>query len=1399
VTLRIACLALAASLVAPSPGGAEAPSVSKVRLSGHVIPAVSNARRIASVEIDSYEKTLAITIVLKRDDQAGFDQHIRDLYDKSSPGYRRFLDQRAIADRFGPSRDSYARVLAYLRSQGLEMVEGSENRLTLTVRGRREDVEKAFDSPLGEYQLGEKRFFANADEPTLPAEIASSVQAVIGLSNFADVHVRLGPAGDDIEEAKDCYNAPRPPGVPPLPPYTEAQLKQLADASAKAQECWFKYVNLAARYNIACLLQSLFSLGGLVFKPCTGVPPFPPSDPPSATAVVGVTGAGQKVGLIQFDSFRRSDVADFLALVGAAPEQIDKLTEVKVNGGAPLGPDQAEVLLDVGVIMTLAPDAEVVVYSAPFAGRNVSFQGLFNRAINDGMDVISNSWTYCEDQTTLADVQSIDSILQNAAAAGISVFNASGDTGSTCLSGAPNTVGVPAGSPNATAVGGTSLLDAPGGAYAGETWWDGSASVPRTGQGGFGVSRFFERPSYQDGFTTSPMRSIPDVSVNADPVANGLPICRADDGGCPTPRVYGGTSVSAPTMAAFTALLNEAHGENLGFLNPQIYPLADTDAFHSAESMGSDFAHVGLGSPNVTELSLALRGETAGAASAEESRVLSTFPAAYADGEVRTRVLVQLRDATGATVSGKTVALAAEPALNVVIDPPSGVTTIDNGAVVFEVSNLTAETVVFTATDATDSIVLLEESEITFIVPPAAAGGITAFPTAVAADGSSSTTITVTLRDALDRPSPRKEITLSQGGGHAIISGPSPPVTDENGEIQFTATNRVDETITFTAIDVTDGELPVPGEAQVEFTGGVATCVNLAPPAAESGYAVTPFMTAFVAEDFFFGGINWGGCPGASYPAFVGESTFVANARTGGLYRVGSQGGAASSANLLATHGPTFGFPVADAEGHLYAVFGATSAIFPSGSVVEIDPDTGAILRTLASDQKCPTGLAIDPLSGDLFFAHQCFGGAASDPAVHRIRNPQSVTPVVEVYATLPTTPNGMLAFAPNGTLYAAVGYSTPTPSVVRVAGTDAPAPPTMTTLSDVPLFFTLTIGNVDADGEASSLIGPTIEGLEIFDITTSPAGRTVIAHDVGSGVIGPDGCLYASRSDTIYRVGRSDGACGFDPSGAVPLLTLEPAAVSPDPLQGSELTFTVTFRNVAVPEGTVVALDVSGANEKHQVALTNADGSASFGYSGTFDGDDAIFATARVGDEVLRSNTARVTWQSGPHSTFLTFNGSAKGGAVGIPSTVFASLLDLSVEPPAPIVGETVELTLDGDQCSAATDTDGVATCELAASSFGLRALVASFAGTSQYRPADTSTSFSVVGDALCGDFNGDGQVLSSDAFGILRTAIGLSSCELCVCDTDASGSVIVATDSLLTLRFAVGLPVTLTCPVCF
>ena len=476
-----------------------------------------------------------------------------------------------------------------------------------------------------------------------------------------------------------------------------------------------------------------------------------------------------------------TDVADYLALAGLPASQISNLTVVNVGGGATPGANQNEVLEDIDIILTNAPGAKVRVYEAPFNGAGNSFQPVINQMISDGVTIISNSWSYCEDQTTQSDANSIDTLFKTAAGAGITVFNAAGDTGSTCLDGSSNTIGVPADSPNATAVGGTSLTPGPGFTYGSETWWNGVTETPLSGQGGFGTSKFFTTPVYQDGFNLGTNRSIPDLSVNADP-AHGVILCQQSGGGCPTGLVNGGTSGGAPTWAAFQALLNQSVGEQLGFVNPTYYGFGSTDAFHNATLMGSDFAHVGLGSPNLDALHLLLcGGQPAGAVNGTDSEVLALLPGTQlmasllgvpADGTTAGGIEVLLKDANGNSIAGKTVTLGAN-STNVGITPSSGVTSDSNGSFLFKATDLTAENVIFTATDTSDSLTLPQTATLAFLNPPATSAGIGASPSSVTANGVASSTVTVTLKDSLSRPSPGKQIILSQGGGHSNISGPS--------------------------------------------------------------------------------------------------------------------------------------------------------------------------------------------------------------------------------------------------------------------------------------------------------------------------------------------------------------------------------------------------------------------------------------------------------------------------------------------------------------------------------------------------------------------------------------------------------------------------------------------------
>src|SRR5712691_9750547 len=124
------------------------------RIHDGVPAALANATK--TPKANAGKNPLTLTIVLKRDDQQGFDEFLRGVQDPQSPTYRHYLTPREQADRFGPSKKAYDEVSGWLRHKGLRVVEGSANRLTLTVSGTRKNAEEAFGVKIDDYRSGER-------------------------------------------------------------------------------------------------------------------------------------------------------------------------------------------------------------------------------------------------------------------------------------------------------------------------------------------------------------------------------------------------------------------------------------------------------------------------------------------------------------------------------------------------------------------------------------------------------------------------------------------------------------------------------------------------------------------------------------------------------------------------------------------------------------------------------------------------------------------------------------------------------------------------------------------------------------------------------------------------------------------------------------------------------------------------------------------------------------------------------------------------------------------------------------------------------------------------------------------------------------------------------------------
>ena len=294
-------------------------------------------------------------------------------------------------------------------------------------------------------------------------------------------------------------------------------------------------------------------------------------------------GSGQTIAIIELGGgFRKSDLKVYFNEIGVGAPHV---TAVSVDhaGNSPSSPDSAdgEVMLDIEVAGAVAPNARFAIYFAPNEG-NKGFIDAISAAIHDKErkpGVISISWGSPESSNEAQAIQAFHELFVAAASLGVTVCAATGDHGVADLDGqswdGKIHVDHPAVDDMVLACGGTQVDN-----NVDVVWNDGTPFSGDNGGGGGwatggGVSTIFAVPNYQVNanlpvslLTGKAGRGIPDIAMSATNY-----FTRVDTSEGPS----GGTSAVAPLMSALVALLNQAKGKNVGFLNPWMY--AHPDAF----------------------------------------------------------------------------------------------------------------------------------------------------------------------------------------------------------------------------------------------------------------------------------------------------------------------------------------------------------------------------------------------------------------------------------------------------------------------------------------------------------------------------------------------------------------------------------------------------------------------------------------------------------------------------------------------------------------------------------------------------------------------------------------------------------------------------------------------------
>lgn len=497
----------------------------KTPLPGSERQPLANAQQVGPADPNA---TIDVTVIVRRNPKSAAKFPKLDTLGQNSLATRQHVTRENFAATYGAAPDDLAAIRQFAEVNSLQVKAEYPARRTVILTGTVANLSKAFNTQLHRYEHPSGTYRCRSGALHIPQNLSGIIEGVFGLDNRpqARTHFRLLSADPNRKKKK---------ATPGLAAHTPPQIATAYDYPAAANGSGF------------CI--GILELGG---------------------------------------GYSASDLNTFFQNLGLATP---KITAVSVDGGTnspagdPNGAD-AEVALDIEVSGAIAPASTIAVYFAP--NTDQGFIDAITTAIHDTTNkpaVLSISWGGPESSWTAQAMNSLNFACEDAAALGVTICVASGDSGASDGASSGLNVDFPASSPAVLACGGTTLA-LTGGKIISETVWnDASAGGGATGGG---VSQQFVLPTWQQqvnvpaGPSGKSGRGVPDVAGDADP-NSGYEIFV--DGQSET---VGGTSAVAPLWAALVARFSQQLGKTVGFLNPLLYTASAEATFHDITSGNND-------------------------------------------------------------------------------------------------------------------------------------------------------------------------------------------------------------------------------------------------------------------------------------------------------------------------------------------------------------------------------------------------------------------------------------------------------------------------------------------------------------------------------------------------------------------------------------------------------------------------------------------------------------------------------------------------------------------------------------------------------------------------------------------------------------------------------------------
>ena len=587
--------------------GAQAATVSAApAVVGTVSPAPAGAKAAAapatSTEVDG-------EVLLNVRDQAALTSYAEAVSSPKSAYYKQYLSPAQIQADFAPTASQVDAVDAALRAAGLNPGAALGDNLAIPFTATLGQLHKAFGVDFAGYKLADGRAaFGATSAPKVAATVAPYIAGVLGLNSFSLPHTNTKSVGHAVSAAYAATSASSASSTSTS--YSApAMCSSLSSAVAdylKTQENGVPDVDGEWYYSPSAMAKAYGT---------------------DSQLAAGNDGQGVTVAVLEWEALSKQALTDYKSCY----KLNNPVGFVNVDGGPKIAPTASngvggEATLDIEDIASLAPGTSILDYQGTDTTTNFTdadwLDPITKAVTDDKAKVISLSWGECEadTDTTIRSGEETDFALS--AIEGQSVFVAAGDDGSTDCVDANNNpldqiaVDDPQNDPLVTSMGGDYMQGIANPSIS--VWNDSTYELngqagTAGGAGGGGVATDFSLSGagdYQAGFTGagysnacgakagSVCRQDPDLSTLSD-WRSGFPQIAYASGS--TIQVYtdGGTSWSAPTMAAITALADGSVGCRVngpvGFEDPKLYQLASNPA-----SYANDFSDITSGNNDYT-------------------------------------------------------------------------------------------------------------------------------------------------------------------------------------------------------------------------------------------------------------------------------------------------------------------------------------------------------------------------------------------------------------------------------------------------------------------------------------------------------------------------------------------------------------------------------------------------------------------------------------------------------------------------------------------------------------------------------------------------------------------------------------------------------------------------------